>query len=100
MPFIKKQYNEIVNDLLEQVTHGIAKERHIFSSSRRRYDLKSRLENKPVKDIVSVQGFSNGNLLTYEKEKDYKSIDNALEWLTDSGGNNHPSDKSDFIVTY
>lgn len=100
MPFIKKQYSEIVNDLLEQVTHGIAKERHIFSSSRRRYDLECRVENKPVKDIVSVLGFSNGNLLTFEKEKDYKLVDNALEWIADSGGNTHPSDKSDFIVTY
>ena len=38
MPFIKKQYREIVNDLLEQITHGIAKEKHIFNASIRKYD--------------------------------------------------------------
>lgn len=100
MPFIKKQYREIVNDLLEQITHGIAKEKHIFNASIRKYDLECRLENKPVKDILSVQGFSDGNFLTFKKEKDYRLDNNALEWILDSGDNSHPSDKSDFIVTY
>jgi hypothetical protein len=99
MPYTKKQYQEIVQDILAQVVQGIAKEKQTFSNLQLKYELECRAENKPVKDIVKIEGFFKGNTYTFQKEKDYRLNNNHVEWF-DNGEAEKPDDRSNFTVTY
>src|SRR6478672_10300584 len=99
MPYTKKQYQEIVQDILAQVVQGIAKEKQTFSNLQLKYELECRAENKPVKDIVKIDGFFKGNTYTFQKEKDYRLNNNHVEWF-DNGEAEKPDDRSNFTVTY
>jgi Baseplate J-like protein len=99
MPYTKKQYQEIVQDILAQVVQGIAKEKQTFSNLQLKYELECRAETKPVKDIVKIEGFFKGNTYTFQKEKDYRLNNNHVEWF-DNGEAEKPDDRSNFTVTY
>ena len=99
MPYTKKEYHEIVHDILAQVVQGIAKEKQTFSNPQLMYELECRLENKPVKDIVNIQGFFKGDAYTFQKEKDYRLNNNHVEWFA-NGESEKPDDRSNFTVTY
>ncbi len=99
MPYTKKQYQEIVQDILAQVVQGIAKEKQTFSNQKLKYELECRAENKPVKDVVKIEGFFKGNKYTFQKEKDYRLNNNHVEWFS-NGESEKPDDRSNFTVTY
>lgn len=70
----------------------------MFSHLIPKYLLECREENKPVKDILKIEGFFKGEKHTFQKAKDYRLRDSMVEWL--GNNSNHPDDKSHFSVTY
>lgn len=93
MAFTKKQYNEIVENVLAQITKGIVSERHAFDSKKLSYALSS----APVKDIVKVTGTLNGTHHTFKKGKDYYLKDNLMWWKEDG---EKPDESAYFFVNY
>jgi len=93
MAFTKKQYNEIVEDVLAQITKGIVSERHAFDSKKLSYELSS----APVKDIVKVEGMLNGTHHTFKKDRDYRLKDNSIAW---QDSEEKPDESAYFFVNY
>ncbi len=93
MAFTKKQYNEIVEDVLAQITKGIVSERHTFDSKKLSYDLSS----APVKDIVKVEGMLNGTHHTFKKGRDYWLKNNSITWQDNE---EKPDESAYFFVNY
>jgi len=91
--FEEKSYREIVNDILLQLTKGIVKEKHLFEPDRVKY----RLENTPVKDIVEIRGIFEGTSIVFEKDRDYRLVNNMVEWIEDG---RHPDINTFFQVSY
>jgi uncharacterized phage protein gp47/JayE len=89
---MKKSYSQIVENILEQITKGLANEKHLFDSSKVKYGL----EFKPVKDIVKVEGILKGERHVFVKDTDYKLDNSMVAWI----GTDKPDDKSEFKVSY
>jgi uncharacterized phage protein gp47/JayE len=70
----------------------------VFSPLTPIYLLECREENKPVKDILKIEGFFKGEKHIFQKAKDYRLRDSMVEWL--GNNSNQPDDKSHFTVTY
>lgn len=96
--YFRKNYNEIVNSILEHMIKGVTKEKHTFRRSRLRYEFECRPEYRPVKEVTLVEGFLKANRHIFKEDQDYVVKDNAIEWISDSS--EIPDDKSLFEVTY
>lgn len=70
----------------------------MFSNLSPEYLLECRAENKPVKDILKIEGYFKGEKHTFQKAKDYRLRDGIVVWL--GNNSNQPDDKSHFTVTY
>jgi uncharacterized phage protein gp47/JayE len=93
MAFIRKNYREIVEDIIAQITRGIVKEKHDYVLNRTKF----KLGYTPVKEIVKVEGQLNGARHIFQKEVDYTLSGDMLEWLD---GGEKPDDKTTFYVNY
>jgi hypothetical protein len=92
-PYTRKAYPEIVSDILQQITRGVAKEKHLYEISKPKYSL----EFQPVKRIVKVEGVVDGERTDFKEGTDFILSDNSmLEWI----GSTKPDDKSEFRVSY
>lgn len=92
-PHSRKPYRDIVEDILEQITKGVAKEKHVYETAKVKYAL----EFKPVRRIVRIEGIRGGEGHSFENAIDYVlSNDGMLEWI----GTNKPDEKSEFKVSY
>ena len=92
--FRKKSFQEITDDILQQITRGIAKERHTFDSQLTKY----RLQYENVRDILLVEGLKNDDTHEFAKGRDYAlGNDGALEWLA-SG--DRPDPHTEFMISY
>ena len=96
--YFRKNYNEIVNSILEHMIKGVTKEKHTFRRSRLSYEFECRPEYRPVKAVTLVEGFLRANRHVFKEGQDYVVKDNALEWLNNSS--EIPDEKSIFEVTY
>lgn len=97
---MKKNYSEIVTNILQRIMNGIAVEKHVYSKMTPKYFLECREDNKPVTDIIKVEGFLNGERHSFQKDRDYRLIDSTVEWLGNNSNSDLPDDKSHFVVTY
>lgn len=88
----RKSYKDIVDDILAQITKGVAKEKHVYE----RIKVKYRLEFSPVKKITRVEGLIKGERRSFDEGADYRLSDNMLEWV----GENRPDEKTEFHVSY
>ena len=93
MSFTKKQYDEIVEDVLAQITKGIVNERHEFDFKKAGYMLSS----KPVKEIIKIEGILNGTHNTFKKDEDYFLKDDSVLWREEGEA---PDDSTYFFVNY
>src|SRR5262245_46275107 len=96
--YFKRNYNEIVNSILEHMIRGVTEEKHMFHRSKLTYELECRPEFRPVKEVTHVDGFLNTNKHTFKSGQDYILRDNALIWLNNSS--DIPDEKSTFEVSY
>lgn len=96
--FYKKSYSEIVASVLEHITKGLTREKHLFQAPSFRYELEARPENKPIKQLVQVEGFFKGEKHTFRQNIDYVLKDDRIEWS--SANADIPDDKSIFEVVY
>jgi uncharacterized phage protein gp47/JayE len=93
MTFIKKSYSEITDRILSHLTKGIIlREKHDYVIGRISY----KLENDAL-DIESIEGTVKGDLLLFEKDKDYKLDNNMVEWLLKG---KKPDNHTEFFVNY
>ncbi|MDI6729988.1 MAG: baseplate J/gp47 family protein [Candidatus Altarchaeum sp.] len=93
MEFKRKSYKEITEDILTQLTKGIIKEKHDFTTNR----LKYALSNTPVKEIVKIEGKLKGANNTFRKDADYKLSSDMVEWVS---AVNAPDTGTSFYVNY
>lgn len=91
--FQKKQYPEIVEEIIEHLTKGAVGEKYDFETDQVRY----KLGNSPVREIVRVQGLLRGAQRTFAQGTDYRQSGDFLEWLS-SG--ERPDPASSFFVSY
>ena len=90
MPIEKRNYSQIVNDILRRL--GETYEQFGYSKTRVRYVLSGK-----VLDIINVDGISKGVKKRFKKDIDYKFSENFIEWLY---GGERPDDGSDFTIVY
>ncbi|MBM3291595.1 hypothetical protein FJY84_02840 [Candidatus Bathyarchaeota archaeon] len=93
MSFTRRTYNEVIENILSQITKGVINEKFIANTSQTKY----KFVNTPVKDIVKVTGIRNGVQIIFNKEIDYKLSGDMIEW-TQNG--EKPDDKTPFFVNY
>lgn len=93
MSYVKRTYRDAVEDILTQLTKGVVREQYDAESGRVKYMLAER----PVKEIVKVEGTLGGNPHTFKQGVDYQLSNDAVEWLTKG---ERPDDTSRFFVNY
>lgn len=93
MAFVKKSYEEIVQNILEQITKGVVNERHLYDIARTKY----KLENSPVISIARVEGLLNGRNNVFVQGVDYRLQEDMLEWLPEGS---RPDQSTNFFVNY
>jgi hypothetical protein len=94
LTFIKKTYQEIIDDALVKVRGGIVNEPHTFVSD----DILYVLDNIPIDIIISVKGIMNGVPHTFSQGEGsdfHLSGGNGIQWT-----GNTPDPDSEFFVTY
>lgn len=89
----RKPYQEIVEDILNQITKGLTREKILFSGHQLDYLLASR-----PRDIISVEGVAGSKQHTFEKGQDYLFLEErgVLAWR----GKVKPDEGTSFQVTY
>jgi baseplate J-like protein len=92
--YSRKPYSEIVEDILDQITKGIAKEKIIFRSSQREYLLAAR----SIKSLVGIDGVVGGKRYSFEKGLDYEYHEDrkVLAWK----GQVRPDTGTEFRISY
>jgi uncharacterized phage protein gp47/JayE len=93
MSFTRRTYNEITESILTQITKGVINEKFIANLGQIKY----KLINTPVKEIVKVSGIKNGVQIIFNKGIDYKLTGDSIEWIQNG---EKPDDKSPFFVNY
>ena len=93
MAFVRKNYKEIMEDVIAQITRGIVNEKHDYVLNRTKF----KLGYTPIKEIVKVEGQLNGARHIFQKDVDYRLSGDMLEWLD---GGEKPDDKTTFYVNY
>lgn len=91
--FRKKTYPEIVDDILEQLTKGVIKEKYDWDPDQFKY----KLRNTPVRAIVKVEGLLRGSQHTFVNAGDYRRTGNNVEWVSPG---EKPDDATPFYVSY
>lgn len=89
--FAKKEYEEIVDDIISQITKGIIREKHEFIEGGKKY----KLLHVPVKEILKIEGMFKGNKKIFKKGVDYRQNEDFVEWLKDT-----PDNLTSFFVSY
>lgn len=93
MPLTKKNYRQIAEDILKQITGGETTEEHTYEVGKTLY----RLSNSPITEISEVEGVSKGETKFFVKDVDYRLTGDSVEWL---GGGEHPDEGASFTVKY
>jgi uncharacterized phage protein gp47/JayE len=91
--FKKKSYREIADSVLAQLANGQVDEKYAYTSNKVRY----KLGHTSIRDVVSLEGESNGLKTTFAKNVDFRVSDDMLEWI---GGGKKPDDNSLFAIRY
>ena len=96
MAYIKKSYQEIIDDALVKIRGGIVNESHTFAAGENRYIL----DRSPVAAITVVKGTLAGEPYTFSQGENldfYLPGENSIQWV-DKG--NTPDPGTPFYVTY
>jgi len=93
LPFVKKAYRQIANDILTQIAGGDATEEHTYVKGTISY----KLSNTPVTKVNEVEGVSKGARKIFVINADYRLAEDSIEWL---GGREHPDEGTKFTVKY
>jgi len=93
MAYEGKKYQDIVEDILQQITNGVLREKHLYDPDRVRY----KLRNTPVREIVRVTGQFRGSRHLFVKGKDYTREGDMLVWLPHG---DRPDANTFFYVNY
>lgn len=90
--YTRKHYEEIVEEILNQITEGLKTEPIKFIAAKLEYELKH-----PPKEIKSVEGTSNGRKETFRQGIDYVFAEHrkVLTWT-----GTKPDNQTEFRVTY
>jgi uncharacterized phage protein gp47/JayE len=91
--YTKKPFAEIVQNVLDQITQGISREKHVYEKNMLRYQLAS----EDVKGILKVRGYVGGKEYVFENNRDVVLAQDTLEWLP---GGQKPDEGTPFEVTY
>ncbi|MBI9093059.1 MAG: hypothetical protein JEZ12_27930 [Desulfobacterium sp.] len=85
MSFRRRNYSEVMDNLLTSLVKGVSAEEHPFPSSNAPYV--HSLERSPAVDIIAVYGSRNGQSHAFVKGKDYAlSADGTqLQWMEEGG---------------
>ena len=98
MSFRRRNYPEVLDNLLTNLVGGVAAEAHPFPPSDDG-PLQHPLEQPPVREIVSVYGIKNGEQRLFRAGNDYQlgSDKQTLSWVSDT---NAPDDGSLVYINY
>ena len=100
MSFRRKNYIEVMDNILTGIIGGVTAEAHAFPPDNGSESPHSHpLENSPVKNIVAVDGTHNGSSRRFVNGVDYTLADDkaTLEWKE---GGNFPDKGSLFYLSY
>ena len=91
--YTRKPYQEIVQDILDQITKGLTKEKLVFRARQLDYLLTSR-----PREIISIEGINASRKHIFEKGQDYVFLEDrgVLTWK----GKVKPDEGTVFQVTY
>ena len=91
--YTRKPYQEIVQDILDQITKGLTKEKLVFRARQLDYLLTSR-----PREIISIEGITASRKHIFEKGQDYVFLEDrgVLTWK----GKVKPDEGTVFQVTY
>ncbi len=93
MPFEKKTFQEITDEILAQLTKGVVNEQQDFEADRLRYPLK----NSNIAEIVKISGTVATKSHVFLEGLDFRLNGDGVEWLE---GGAHPDDHTPFFVNY
>lgn len=93
MTFVRREYREITDAMLAQITKGIISEKYEHTPSRTKY----RLAYPNAAEALKVDGILKGMPATFRKGTDYKLSGSVLEWLRDG---EKPDPRTSFTVYY
>lgn len=93
MAYSMKTFPEITEDILQQVTRGIVRERHEYESERTKY----KLAGDTVHEIIRVEGVVGQSSHVFSSGTDYRRSGTMLEWVD---GGLKPDADSSFFVSY
>ncbi|MDG6258157.1 MAG: baseplate J/gp47 family protein [Methanomicrobiaceae archaeon] len=93
MPFEKKTFQEITDEILAQLTKGVVNEQLDFEADRLRYPLK----NSNIAEIVKISGTVATTSHVFLEGTDFRPNGDGVEWLE---GGAHPDDHTPFFVNY
>jgi uncharacterized phage protein gp47/JayE len=91
--FQKKSYQEIVEDIIERIAKGSVREKHEYDPTQVKY----KLRNGPVKEIVKTEGLQKGARRTFQKGRDYRQTGDMLEWMPKGS---RPDNATPFYINY
>lgn len=91
--YSRKSYQEIVDEILDQITKGITKEKIFFRPGQFEYLLSSR-----PKSVIDIEGIVRSKPHSFEKGMDYLFFEDrgVISWR----GTIKPDDGTEFKVTY
>lgn len=87
-----RRYREIADEVLAQIAQGEVRERFRYSRLEQRYRLEM-----PVREILGVEGVSGGVRRSFVEGRDFRLVDNHVEWIS---GGERPDHNSEFTVVY
>jgi uncharacterized phage protein gp47/JayE len=93
VPFEKKTFQEITDDMLARLTKGVLNEQQDYEADRSLYPLK----NPNVAEIVKVSGTVATKPHLFLEGSDFRLSGDGVEWLA---GGAHPDDHTAFFVNY
>lgn len=84
MSFRRRNYAEVIDNLLTSVVKGVSAEQHPFPpSDAQKAPYAHSLERSPAADIIAVYGSRNGQSYAFVKDKDYVLSEDGtqLQWM-------------------
>ncbi len=93
MPFEKKTFQEITDEILAQLTKGVVNEQQDFEADRLHYPLK----NTNVAEIVKISGTVAAKPNVFLEGSDFRLNGEGVDWLE---GGAHPDNHTPFFVNY
>lgn len=98
MPFEIKNYEEIVQNILDDISQNVTRESIRFERSKVEYLLKC--PEEPVNKLLKVEGLLKGERHVFKGDLDYVLREDRIEWVSINSSSKKPDDLSDFFVTY